>query len=478
MRARARLAAVLCAAGLAASNAAAQKVIRMHAGGDFIDYTPTANMVKSPANPYPHDAIRRLADEWERLNPEYRLEFVSAPPPDLNYRAWAVTNFVGGTIPHVVYQNMGAFRDSDFTKGWVVAMDPYLKRPNRYVDGNERWADQFHKPWVDALRSLDGRLYWIAPDTVGVGILCNKKILAEAGVHEMPKTFGEFVAACHKVRDAGHLAYFSPYEWYINIVVPSVLWADRIPAMDLSGDRTVDLREFAIPISRGEFTATDERFMDYLRLFEELAACYPKGWTVLDAEHLFRNGRLAFMEGLSFHMKQLDEDERLTFEFEVIPYPDITREDSPFGGAPLAGAGNAGYTSTWQVTNAAVRDDVVEACVDWLMFLTAPENNEVLVNEVGFTLPGVKGAQPVPMFQELHEKAIAEIQKPDYLDWHTFSPVTYTNELSDNWKRTSDNLMLGVIDREEAARRTQFWIERSHKSLVRRHGKEWGLEEE
>jgi len=434
-------------------------------------------MEKTEANPYPHNHIRLLADRWAKTHPGYRVEFVKAPPVSAQYRAWCVSNFVGETIPDIIYQNMGVYRDSDFQKGWVLKMDPFLEKPNPYVEGNTRWLDLFYEPWIDAMRSLDGNCYWVSPDTVGVGLLYSKSILAESGVEKPPETFGELMEACRKVREAGYLAYYTQAEWYSNCVVPSVIWADLIPEMDVNGNRIVNQPEMARAIEKGIFKVDGDRFREFLRLFYELTRNYPKGHSLTRAyQHAFKKGQIAFMEGLSVHMRKIEDDPLRDFAFGVIPFPEITKEDSRYGGAPLAGKGNAGYTSTWQITYVAEKRGVLDACVDWLMFLTAPENAEFLVNELGFTLPGVKGANPVPLFQALHERATKEIERAEYLDWHAFNPFTYTVEFGDQWGRVMQSLILDAIDIDEAVRRTDFWLERSHKRYMRKFGEQWGAD--
>jgi ABC-type glycerol-3-phosphate transport system substrate-binding protein len=448
---------------------AADKVIRMYAGGDNIDYTPTRSQERNEANPYPRNRIRLLADAWERTHPGFRIEFVSAPSSDLNYRAWCISNFIGGTIPHIVYQNMGNFRDSDFNKGWVLRMDPYLDRPNPYVAGNLHWRDLFYTPWVDALRSIDGGCYWIAPDTIGVGIVCNLKILGDCGITTPPTTLSEFAACCERIRKAGYIAYFPIEEWYVNCVMPSVIWSRQIPEMDADHNGIVNQQEMTHAITVGLFKADSPQMLEYLRLYQKLSHFYPRGWNIMEPLYVFKQGRVAFMEATSAHMKRLQDDERLSFKTRVLPFPDITAADSPFGGAPLAGSGNSGYTSTWQITSAAQHDGLTDLCVDWLMFLTTPQHSAEFVNELGFMLPGVKGAEPIPQFKSLMNKAMHEMSKPGYLDWHAFNPlVNYSNELNDNWSRIRQSVALDTIDLSEAARRVDFWLMRAHRTMVRR----------
>jgi ABC-type glycerol-3-phosphate transport system substrate-binding protein len=358
-------------------------------------------------------------------------------------------------------------------------MDPFLEMPNPYVKGNKRWLDMFYQPWVDAMRSADGGCYWVAPDTVGVGMLYNKDILNKAGVTSLPTTLGEFLTTCKKIQAAGYLAYLTPSEWYLICVVPSVIWADLIPQMDIDGNGIVSQMEQTRAIHKGMFRGNSDRLRELLRISYALSRFYPKTGrpSVERALYYFKNGKVAFMEGLSMQMKRIHDDPWRKFDYGIMPFPEITAQDSRYGGHPLAGGGISGYSSTWQVTYNAKNKGVLEACIDWLMFLTTPENCEFLVNEIGFTIPGVKGARPICLFEPLLDRTLEKLECPDYLDWHAFNPFIYTTEFWDNWERTNLSLALDMIDIPEAAKRVDFWLMRAYKSVIRKYGKEWKMDQ-
>ena len=455
----------------------AETVLRVSHAGDNLDYYPTASQVQSETNPYPHKNLRVLADRWEALHPGVRIELVNVPSK-LAYRQWCVANFVAGTVPHIIYQNMGIYRDADFPKGWVIQMDPFLERPNLYVPGNSRWNDLFYPVWQNAMRSLDGKIYWVGVDTIGVGIICNLDILEEVGVTALPKTLGELIEACEKVRAAGYLTYLPGL--YVDCVLASVVWGDLIPEMDvLHRDGIIDVQEMVRAVEKGIFRTDDGRMHEQMRLAKLLMDQYAPGSIPMGAsrfQYRFLQGKTAFFEAISPYMRRIEDDTRRTFRYKVIPFPELTVNDSRYGGRPLAGAGNAGYTSTWQITNAAVRDDVVELCVDWLMFLTTPENAEFLVNEIGFTIPGVRGTEHLPLYDGLMQAALKEMEEPGYLDWHALVLFTLSAEVQDALRRTYEDLLFDTITIDEAVERVDFWLRRTHERIMRRNAALWDTE--
>lgn len=460
----------------------APKEIIFHAGGDQFNYNPTKVQIRTPANPYPTKVLEELAKEWEKLNPGYTIKFPTIPQS--GERDWMVAQFAGETAPHIIYQNMGIHKDSDYGKGWVVNMTPYLEKPNPYVEGNQRWADLFYETWMQSLKSADGNFYWIGVDMIPIGYMYNADIFAELGL-EPPKTFGEFLAVIEKIEEAGYVALgtmkaagtggaTSGATWFMH-PLESVMWSDKIPEMDvLRPDNIIDTEELVRAIRLGIFSATDERNLEFLRWNKLIADHYPKGWAAggIDPYSLFVQGKTVMLEGLGGHIVRAMEDDKRTFELRTFGYPDMTEADSQFGGGIMSGKGSAGYTTTWQITNTAVKDGSIDKCVDFLMFLTAPENLKQYVNEYGFNLPGVKGVEAAPHLQGFKETM--DIAEPDYY-WHTLNSQMITSELWNNWARIIVEYVLNDITLDEAANRMQEWYEKAADEVYLQNKDTWDL---
>ncbi len=432
-------------------------------------YLPTRSMVKSPTNPYPSKILRDLADEWEAMHPDIKIEFPTVSKS--SDRTWMVTQFTGDKAPDIIYQNMGTYRDQDWAKDWVIAMDPYLEKPNPYAEGNEKWLDLFYPVWMDAMRSSDGNVYWVAPDLVPIGIIYNKDIFAEVGV-EVPDTFGQLIQICDKIQDAGYIAYSSiliePTSWYA-IPMECAMWADKIPEMDVIGrpNLVVNTEELVRGIKKGIFSAYDPRFSEHLRLNEKLTSYYPKGWAARVQDAPWRNfisGKSAMMEGVGIHIRRLIDDPEIKFELSVFAYPDLTKEDSEFGGTTMAGKGTAGYTATWQITNTAVDKGSVEACVDWLMYLTAPQNAERICGENGVTIPGVKGAKAPHVMQPF----LFGVEKSkNALDWHALNSFHILDtQYQVECGRWREEYFLGTITLEETLDKADKSLNDSAERLI------------
>ncbi|NMB46120.1 MAG: carbohydrate ABC transporter substrate-binding protein [Firmicutes bacterium] len=462
--------------------ASAAKEIIFHAGGDQFNYNPTKVQVRTPANPYPTKVLADLAKEWEKLNPGYKIKFPAIP--QCQERDWMVAQFAGGTAPHIIFQNMGIHKDSDYGKGWVVNLSPYLEKPNPYVEGNERWGDLFYETWMQSLKSADGNFYWVGVDMVPIGYMYNADIFAELGL-QPPTTFTEFLNVIEKLEAAGYVALStmkssggaggsSGPTWFMH-PLESVMWSDKIAEMDvLRQDNIIDTEELVRAIKKGIFSGTDERNLEFLKWNKRIADHYPKGWASggIDPYSLFVQGKIAMLEGVGGHIVRAMEDDKREFDLLTFGYPDMTEEDSVFGGGVMSGKGSAGYSTTWQITDTAVKDGTVEKCVDFLMFITAPENLKKYVNQYGFNLPGIKGVEAAPHLQGFKETI--DVAEPDYY-WHTLNSQMITSELWTNWTRVVTEFILEDITLEEAANRLQDWYEKSADEVYRQNKDTWDL---
>lgn len=81
--------------------------------------------------------------------------------------------------------------------------------------------------------------------------------------------------------------------------------------------------------------------------------------------------------------------------------------------------GSAGLSSAYWVTNSAIAKGqaAVDACVDFLMYLTASENNARLVNDLGYALPLDVTKSNVELFSEIKEQYIEDSADENAVMW-------------------------------------------------------------
>jgi raffinose/stachyose/melibiose transport system substrate-binding protein len=375
-------------------------------------YYPSESMEWSETNPNPHNMILTLIEEYKELHPGVEIELVQPPPgTDVTSREYIVTNMTAGTIPDIVSTGT---RDQveEIAKDWWVNLDPYLDLPNPYVEagppGSERWLDLFFDIPFESMKIL-GSHYTINYDLVTSMMFYNKDIFEEAGV-VVPETTAEFLAVLQKLQDAGHTPYGGIGSWYMYETLGQLggsVMAPLTPQVNPDGGATT-FEEVACAINKGIFRADTPEYREWMRLMKEIAAYRTPDWTDTNANAITKwlNGEIVIVEDGSWRIKENKMNPNIAFEWGMFYPPTCTQESSNVcTGAPAPPIGGA--VGGFAISKGAVDRGNVALAVDFLMFLTAPQNAERMINDLGTVLPIQKGATPAdPDLEGILEKLV------------------------------------------------------------------------
>ncbi len=398
--------------------ASADTVLRFFAQA----YTPE---ITTGDNPRPLKEFTRLAREFERLHPGVKIEFTKSPVGD--FRTWMRTQLQGGMAPDVMWSH-STFTNEDARYGWFVNLDPFLEQPNPYCppgsQGNKRWRDQFYPEATNAKRAPDGHLYSLPIDQVETCVFYNKELFQRVGAVP-PKSWAEWMEIHRKLKAAGVLPFLMTgsqemrYTWARRILNDQ-LWADRVPEMDVRqteyGFPGVDQQEFVRAYKKGIFSIHDPRYSELLRILKEWSAYWQPGHLAALDDRLFRMGKVAMWWDGSWYTPVIRQDKLRSFEYGSFLVPPITRETSPY--ASSVGARGVGGATSIQycITNTAMRSNKVELCIDFLRFITAPQNLQPLVQEAELFVPnvvGLAGAPSLNLFMEVLRKGATRFNGED-----------------------------------------------------------------
>lgn len=442
-------------------------VIYVDGGGANGNFNTTASMVQSPENPYPYNTLETLAGEYMELHPEVKIVINKT---SLNSdRESIVSLLTAEEAPHLLYQ-ISPDVLSDAKNGWIIDLTEYLNQPNEYCEpgtpGSEKWSDIYNDKELLATRASDGKYYDICLEKIPIGILYNKDMFEAAGLVDdsgniiVPETFGQLLDTQKTISEKlGKNPYFPIYTWY-DIALEVSLFADLFPEYDtIEEDGFISLEEIVKAYKNGSWgisstpkTEAEKRYREYFRLMKEKTKYYPSAWTSYDALEEFLKGDVAMIEATGGYMAQAANDQTKNFEVGVFGFPTLTEEDSQYGGSGVY-RGTAGLCTGYFVTNAATRDgqETVEACVDFLKFLTAPQNNNRLINDLGLGLPISSEAEINELFQPLVDIYKEDCEDPDRYDWNTYCTWSDFGKLYyDTFLNTVQAYEIGKLDIDEA----------------------------
>jgi ABC-type glycerol-3-phosphate transport system substrate-binding protein len=371
------------------------------------NYCPTR--VQPPTNPNapPIQGLDPVATAYQELHPNVTIQFITQPSY-ADQRRWLVTQLSGGIAPDIVW-NQPDWAAEDYRKDWLIALDPYLEKPNPYVKagdpGSQKWHDLF-MPALDVWRAADNKLYMVLADQVQVGIYYNKDLFEKAGITGVPANWEEMMQDAEKLKQAGVFPFaesannLDQMTW-VSGWMTNFFYYPMIAEYDTNNDGVLSKTEMATAVVNGTYSFQDEANKARLEEMKRFSTYWQPGALGADidtAVRLFSSGRAGMLIEGSWVYQTIKQDQARTFDFDVFYFPVMDSQSSaliPDGVQPTNKA--AGYGSfQYSVTKMAQDRGVADTAFDFLMFATAPDNLSPMITEAGFALPAVKGAQSNP----------------------------------------------------------------------------------
>lgn len=396
------------------------QTITLDGGGDISNFNTTASMVQSSANPYPYNTLETLCKEWEKSHPAFKVKVNKTS--NGGDRATVLSQLKTKTAADIIYQN-GTVVNSDLGQDYYVNLSGYLDSEDPYLPGKAKWSTVYNEAELASMQAADGEYYYACLEKIPVCFMYNKTLLAKAGIDhpEAITTYSQLVDAMTQLKNyykanglSQYGVYSTEYTWY-QLMMESNLFGDMVTAGDvLRQNKMIDTEELCRLFEKNIFkplegitnteadTGNDyssNRYYEYIKLIEKLDQ--NKEPATYSTRQGFLLGQLGFIEvtgnllrTLSAAVDALDEEEK--FEWGTIPFPNLTETDSVHATKGVV-RGSAGLATSWWVSNSAIEADKsnknsgapskVDACVDLLMYLTAPEQNNKLIGDLKGGVP-------------------------------------------------------------------------------------------
>lgn len=271
---------------------------------------------------------------------------------------------------------LGSSNQPDIFFSWSGEWAFNIVRAGRSMDlgpvlaANPEWAGNIIAAQIEPF-TMDGKVYGLPWQMDGKAIFYNKDAWQKAGITEEPMTFGELMAICTKLKEAGQtpLLFGSKAPWAIShyigtfnerILPPEVLAADY--------DRT-----------KGEFTHPG--YVTALEKFQELSTCMNPSPNGIDHE-TERNGFIGGRGTMAYlQYVEMGYLKEVGFPYGFFIFPPV--EGGEGKGDTLQGAPQG-----WMIAEGSEHK---EEAVKFLQFLLSPEMGARLTKETGIISP-IKGA--------------------------------------------------------------------------------------
>jgi len=390
--------------------------------GEITFYAQAYTPIEPTANtPNPPRYLNRIIAEYQKLHPNITITLIPPLAPGSDYITWVRTQAAGQQLPDIVWLQSSQVNEQ-LPRGMFEPLTDKFEESNPYVaagePGNARWYDNFAGFVMESIQAPDGNWYQVNGDYVGTAIFYNKEIFAEAGLdpETPPQTWSDFIAAHQAIKDAGMEAFAFPmgpsaYIWsWWHRVGATQFYGDQFDAMNVDNNQFrlssyARARNYAV----GNWDTTDPRYQETFRVLKDWSEYWVPGalsMSIDDTFRMFVNGDVAMYWNGSWAVPQTLNNDDVTFEWASFPIPSFDEGSSEFTTgvvAPMIGGPSAAlqYSIPTNEANVSMTPEKYEAAVDFLKFLTAPQNSGPMVNDLGSFIPTVVGTTPLPSMQEL-----------------------------------------------------------------------------
>ena len=370
----------------------------------------------------PIEGIQKVADEFEKLYPDTRIEFLGVPG---DVREWLVTQLSSGRAPDVIQINVEDVWQ-DIQKDWYVPLDQYLEAPNPFVKagepGSRQWWDMFKYPIpTRGTMAPNDKMYCIVLDMIETGIFYNKDVFRRLNLRE-PQDWTEFLQTQRTLKAAGYIPLLvdrqALSDWGVDLTFDQ-MYGELRELLDLDYDPQrgeylhgyLDWDELIFLHRKGFFTKDDARWREVWRVLKDWRQYMSQDLNAIGTDFVraFMTQEGAMYWGHSMTTNRLLADKNLGFEWGIFYLPPIPQSYSRFArGKDQVVIG--GSAMQYSVTNSAYSDthdpktsERLKRVIAFLQFLTLPRNCDAVVNEQIALLPNIKGVEPHKELLPFHE---------------------------------------------------------------------------
>lgn len=424
---------------------------------DLNNLTPSISDKPTAENPQVFTSTQLIADAFMEKYPNVKIEWARNIPPAssadqlVQYLTSAIAS---DTAPDILYAFGSIFAD----KKWFMDLNEVLETPNAYVEGNEKWADLFPSYVFETLKDIEGNIIAL-PTTVFPGpptaYYYNKEIFEKVGV-DIPKDWEELMDISAKIQAAGYDT-IGPWNgnktsivdnWDVQFSVGPAYSMKLKQQMDYDQDGKLELPEQIRAAYEGLYFADK----DYVKSFwgqikRKYTEVLSVGYEKTDYQDKWIKGELAMIEDGLWRLPQELSDTERKFDFGMFPPPIVTEKTTEFASqveyteqGPYQPAPQHMFNILEPSIQAHGGEGVREAAIEFLKFLTTPENiSMIILEKKGSALGAVKGTMIPP---ELNDWFKNSFPKVDGTGWLSAPTTTGRSDLN----RQLDMWIKGMID--------------------------------
>ena len=350
------------------------------------------------------EALQGVINAYEKEHPDVRV--IQMPVTEKVYAQWLNTHMISGTAPDLLEMGFAKLASDDqYRARFLLPITELIDSPNPYNKGTPLESLPWRETFIDGMRggySASLQDYYAAPTSFfSVRMFYNKQMLREAtGSDTPPRTFGELMAVCAKVRELGtrtgrSLVPISSGSSNAGMLldrynVPFTSSYEAALDEDLSGNIT-QMETYA-GLTAGLVSMNDPAVKAMFECQKRLATEFPNGFMAVgrdQAAFMFVQGNAAFITTGSWDGMSLFQQSKFDVGVINIPIPGQGEEWSQY----VTGRGNEATTAGGAAFALYKFSRNIDTAIDFLRFLTSLKQNENF-NAAAEWLPIILGGKP------------------------------------------------------------------------------------
>jgi ABC-type glycerol-3-phosphate transport system substrate-binding protein len=303
-----------------------------------------------------------------------------------------------------------------------------------------------------------------------IGEMANADLLKQAGVTQaIPTDWSDWLRQLAAIQSrginamGGEASHTGAQAW--SWPFWSVLWPafmghalkEAYPAAVLGSTKPSDsptTRQVATAYANGTINTSDPMMRKVFLQVKKYMSYWVNGWQTADVESLWTNGKLAERQ---FYIADLFTEysnpaRKFTMVIGFPPYPTKKTDPSvatPYGSYPTGTAARLARVGTCEgcsfgIVSASVkRDNNLAAAIKWLQFITAPAQDQYIINEHPDAVPVAVGTSMAPLYASLNNTPIP--------DWRNLGGTYFGGLTSDATPNLEKELAVWVTGHETDA---------------------------
>lgn len=465
---------------------------------DLHGYMPTINQTPTPDSPNVVTASRIIAEAFTKLYPNVTIEWARSKPVgglEIDTSQWFITQIAGGSCPAIAFSWGTAYEE----RGYYLDLTDYLNYSNPYVEGYSTWKDTFEDYLfnTNTVKQADGKLVGI-PVTLHAGAATgwyfNEKVVGQAGytsadVRSAASNWESFLNLATDMEQKLDSDYtvlapwvfcktYSLNDWTMQFSIGPAAAAylnyQGRGGVDYDGDGYTSTLEQLRGVKEGIYNPVrnvyaKDVYYQLKRYFVEQVKT-DSGWLTADYTSKWNLGKVAFRSELISGLYEMKNDTAFDGTFGVVASPVMSNQTRRWVSS-ADGAGGSytgeklGYLDDIEYTESGVyqpagdlilnimksgvtkKDGSIDvgmlrAAVEFLRFLTTPENVSMIVEENGAVLGAVKNTTYNSLLDEVGWMS----QRFPKINGSVASwPLGFTSEMNDAMDRSFTKWVYGEL---------------------------------